>query len=311
MNSEIRTAIEAHYGLTLQKCVSAPRQFVAETYILTDTQGRHCFCKCVDKPLFIPDIIKSLPVVEAMFAQGMDWIGYPIRAAGTLHMFVGDTLVVLFNYIPAPQSYEYSEYVLGRRLGQIHSATSNVIADIPLEDFRFAYRSEFDRRFEVTLMAEPDAEPVVRSLQAVLRKHEAEICHYLAEYSRLSELCEAEACEMVITHGDAPGNVLVKSFEDIYLVDWDEVLLAPAERDTWIMDHFSRFIDGYRHSRPGYVVNTNMRSFYIYKYYFSSMMHYFSEILGAFESEYRLSHVRDLEGNLLTGWMLPKLKSSR
>ena len=107
MNSEIRTAIEAHYDLTLQKCVPAPRQFVAETYILTDTQGRHYFCKCVDKPLFIPDIIKSLPIVEAMFAQGVDWIGYPIRAAGTLHMFLGDTLVVLFNYIPAPQSYEY------------------------------------------------------------------------------------------------------------------------------------------------------------------------------------------------------------
>jgi hypothetical protein len=104
------------------------------------------------------------------------------------------------------------------------------------------------------------------------------------------------------------GSEVVAPFEDIYLIDWDEVLLAPAERDTWIMDHFSRFIDGYRYSRPGYVVNANMRSFYIYKHHFRSMMHYFSEILGAFESEYRLGHVRDLEEALLIGWMLPKLK---
>jgi hypothetical protein len=80
-----------------------------------------------------------------------------------------------------------------------------------------------------------------------------------------------------------PGNVPVNSFEDICLIDWDEVLLAPAKRDTWIMDHFSRFINGYRYTRPGYVVNANMRSFFIYKYYFGSMI-LLLEILCVFES---------------------------
>src|ERR1700751_5688302 len=103
MKSEIRAAIETHYGLTLRKCVPGPRQFVSTTYILTDVQDRNYFCKCVDKPLFIPDIIKSLPVVEAMYVQGLHQIACPLRAAGGLYLFVEGTLVVLFNYIAAQQ----------------------------------------------------------------------------------------------------------------------------------------------------------------------------------------------------------------
>ncbi len=37
-------------------------------------------------------------------------------------------------------------------------------------------------------------------------------------------------------------------------------------------------------------------------------MHYFAEILGDREEEYRCSLVRDMEENLLKGWMSPKLK---
>ena len=34
--------------------------------------------------------------------------------------------------------------------------------------------------------------------------------------------------EFVITHGDGPGNILKDASGEIYLVDWDDVLLAPA-----------------------------------------------------------------------------------
>ena len=114
-----------------------------------------------------------------------------------------------------------------------------------------------------------------------MRRQEAEISCYYAEYLRLSTLCKAEAGDFVITHGDAPGNVLVRSSEDIYLIDWDNVLLAPPERDMWIMDHFPEFLDGYQSARHHYAASANMRSFFIYKYYFSAMIYYFAEILGA------------------------------
>lgn len=58
MNNEIKQAIEKNYPLKIQTCISGPRQFVAETYILNDTKSNQYFCKLIDKPLFIPGIIK-------------------------------------------------------------------------------------------------------------------------------------------------------------------------------------------------------------------------------------------------------------
>jgi hypothetical protein len=41
------------------------------------------------------------------------------------------------------------------------------------------------------------------------------------------------------------------------------------------------------------------------------MIYYFAEILGPFDCDYRFSQVRELESNLLKGWMLPKLGEIR
>jgi hypothetical protein len=241
-----------------------------------------------------------------MYSKGVVKIGCPMRGRDGLYILVGNVLIVLFNYIPAPQSYDYSEHGLGRLLAQIHDVTARVTVATPAEDFTCALPPRFDERFEGTLNS-TSTDPVIETLQTVLRAHETEIRHYLAEFLRLGALCREQRWQGVITHGDAPGNVLVKSFEDIYLIDWDEILLAPPERDLWIMDHSQAFLDGYRSGRPDHVASASMRGYYIYKYFFRSMTFYFSEIFGDFEREYRLSHVRQLDDDLLAGWMLPKL----
>jgi hypothetical protein len=43
MNNEIKQAIEKHYHLEIQTCISGPRQFVAETYVLGDTKGNQYY----------------------------------------------------------------------------------------------------------------------------------------------------------------------------------------------------------------------------------------------------------------------------
>ena len=306
MKPELRAAIENNYAISICKCISGPRQFVAETYILEDSKGCKYFCKLIDKPLFIREIIKSLPVVAQMHANGIDRITYPIRAHEKLHIFVGDTLVVLFNYIPALQSYDYNAYSLGLLTAQIHAITPHITADIPRENFQFPGRSLFDAHFENSLCAQ-NIDPVIQALQKVLFAHEKDIHRHYSKFLQLGILCRSQPCELVITHGDAPGNVLVKSQEDIYIIDWDETMLAPAERDLWMVDHLPDFISGYESIQLSYAINKDMRSFYILKYYFRSMMHYFSEILGRGDQEYRLIHVNNLEENLLTGWMMPKL----
>lgn len=47
-------------------------------------------------------------------------------------------------------------------------------------------------------------------------------------------LCRKDTSHFYITHGDAGGNFFV-SGDKAFLLDWDDVLLAPPERDAWVM----------------------------------------------------------------------------
>ena len=135
------------------------------------------------------------------------------------------------------------------------------------------------------------------------------MCCYKERFLYLARLCKQEPYKLVITHGDIATNVLVKSPNDIYIIDWDELRIAPAERDLWMIDEHPEFIQGYKSVRPGFIINRNMRGFCILQYYFERMMHYFSEILNdSINSNARLELVQKLARGRMAGWILPKVE---
>lgn len=67
-----------------------------------------------------------------------------------------------------------------------------------------------------------------------LEQHRLKL-EYRAERLRyFSELCKEDTSGFYLTHGDAGGNFFVCR-DKCFLVDWDDVLLAPPERDAWVM----------------------------------------------------------------------------
>ena len=68
-----------------------------------------------------------------------------------------------------------------------------------------------------------------------LLEHNRRKLEYRAEKLRyFADLCRKDTRHFYLTHGDAGGNFLV-SRDKCFLVDWDGVLLAPPERDAWVM----------------------------------------------------------------------------
>lgn len=303
-----QAAIERHYNLKIKQATPGPRQFVAETYILDCEDGEQYFCKIVDKPLFMPDIIAGLPAVEEMKNLGVDRISYPIRGRPGLHFFLDDRLIFLMNYIPAPQSYDYSLFAFGKLTAQIHAVSGKMQIPVPTECFAFPDRELFDERLERGLKAVVD-DPVLSEFQKVLKRNEGNIRQLIEEFNRLAKICGKKIRPLVLTHGDAPGNVLMKSFDDIYIIDWDELMLAPPERDIWMVDHHPEFMEGYRSVLPDFAPDMDMRSFCMLRYYFRTTMHYFSEILkDSLYADERLDYLKKYEEEITTGWMMPKLE---
>lgn len=278
---------------------------MAETWVIEDETGTRYFCKVTDKPLFIPGIVAALPAVADMYAQGMERICYPIPGRNGFHQFIGPVLIVLYNYIDAPQSEDYDMFAFGKLTAQIHILKLN--NKPPAETFEFSDRAIFDTQFEGTLSSyNPD--PIVQSLKKLLQTHEQVIRGHLARFLSLTKACRNEPCAFVPTHCDAPGNVLVKAPDDLYIIDWDELELAPPEQDLWIVDHEPGFFEGYKTIRPDFVMNQNMRSYFILKYYFRRLMYYCADILDEnAASEHRQGLLKALDQGQREGWMLPKL----
>ncbi|MFQ9992376.1 hypothetical protein [Ruthenibacterium lactatiformans] len=68
----------------------------------------------------------------------------------------------------------------------------------------------------------------------LLEKNRAKLEYRSHRLQHFAALCRKDTSHFYITHGDAGGNFFV-SGDKAFLLDWDDVLLAPPERDAWVM----------------------------------------------------------------------------
>ena len=83
--------------------------------------------------------------------------------------------------------------------------------------------------------------------------------------------CKSDLSHRYITHGDAGGNV-IKNGERFYIVDWDEPVIAPPERDAWFCLHWDwavkAFNDAMRKNNIDYVLRPERLGYYCYNSFF-------------------------------------------
>jgi spectinomycin phosphotransferase len=73
-------------------------------------------------------------------------------------------------------------------------------------------------------------------VRQLLTSHPDLVTSALTEHDRLVEAAGPQADRMVLTHGEPhPGNLL-RTEDGLRLIDWDTALLAPPERDLWLVD---------------------------------------------------------------------------
>lgn len=311
MNQDLINAIANFYGIEIVKIIPGPTQFVATTYIIDDIKGTRFFCKIIDKPLMIPGIIDTLPAVEEMAKQGIEKICFPIRSTKGLYFFYQQTLVVLFNYIDASRGLEYHVDELGKQIALVHAITPKMTILPPKEAFIFSHFESYIALFEQALVtSSPD--PVIRELKKTLQVYEQEIRQYIDEFQKVCTQCANTIEDWVITHGDLATNILLKTPTDIAIIDWDEMRLAPRERDLWMKDHEPAFLAGYRSIIPDFQINPLHRRFFILQYYFERMHFYFVEVNDIQKNiDERYSLLERLSQNRMAGRNLIKLQEGQ
>ena len=124
---------------------------------------------------------------------------------------------------------------LGAALRAVHDvpADSRLSAVTPREDFNVA-------QYDVLASWGADAESPDEAFTLTWNRNHATIAAMHEQLRRLAEPMRDRPRRDVVCHGDLhPGNVLIDG-ERVHIIDWDDVLLAPPERDFIFAPHESR-----------------------------------------------------------------------
>jgi len=104
--------------------------------------------------------------------------------------------------------------------------------------------------------------PYAELVRRLLARNASRIERLLEFHDRLAAQVRQTERRWVITHGEPHDGNIVRSPEGLYLVDWDTVKIAPAERDLWMAAGGSEKLTGYYTTLTGHQVDPACIKFY-------------------------------------------------
>lgn len=133
-------------------------------------------------------------------------------------------------------------------LSLLHAATDTVVGIVPYDDVQIERRGDLvkvlqclDSRWDTGPYGEPARSLLHPKAEAIRRALES------CDKAAASVLASPDA--WVVTHGEAhPGNFM-RTDDALFLIDWETVLLAPPERDLWLVSSEVSDLEAYRSTR--------------------------------------------------------------
>ncbi|MBY0281077.1 MAG: aminoglycoside phosphotransferase family protein [Alphaproteobacteria bacterium] len=125
-------------------------------------------------------------------------------------------------------------HTLGKAMRQIHeiNVPIEIQEKIRQESYSPKWR-EIVRSLYSLIEAEPSGDRVAINLLAFMQKHMVTIQRLVDRAEQLAQLAQnQELSQFVLCHSDLHGgNILIDKNDRLYIVDWDDPIMAPKERD--------------------------------------------------------------------------------
>lgn len=181
----------------------------------------------------------SVKLLALLQASGIQEIIPPIKTIdGKLTQLINDFTLIVYPFVDGHNGFGYpltddQWIVLGKALKQIHEL--DVPVTIKDQIRKETYSSKW-REAVRSLYAHIDGnlpnDETTLKLQAFMKEHKAIIHRLVDRAESLSQMIKEQSPEFVLCHSDIHGgNVLIHGSDAIYIVDWDEPIMAPKERD--------------------------------------------------------------------------------
>jgi spectinomycin phosphotransferase len=234
----LQACLRDRYGLYPVTLEYLPlgKDYQAGVYRAVGEQGTAYLLKVTTRPLYEPSFL----VPRYLRDQGITSVVAPVPTKShTLWTKLADWTVVVYPFLDGDTSLTGMMPAQWNEVGAIFRRIHQV--ELPPEGFASLRRETFDpsayarwvRTLETQhLPACDDESEAERALRASWVAHQSTIHTAMSSLEKLAGALQSRTFPYVICHADLhPANLLRDLAGRVFVLDWDEVMLAPQERD--------------------------------------------------------------------------------
>lgn len=236
-DEKVVTCLQDEYGLTITQITFLPLGADINTavYRAVTRDEIAYFVKLRSGPFAEISVL----VPDWLYAQGIRVIIPPVATTvGELWASLDDFRLIVYPFVRGRDGYETpiteSQWrQFGTALRQIHAAAvpDALYPHIPQENYSAQWRDTV-RQFLDSLTLNTYTDPIAAQAAEFLHGRRKQIGALVQRTEEMAQALRPQELPLVLCHSDLhAGNLLLVDGDGLYLVDWDNPVLAPKERD--------------------------------------------------------------------------------
>lgn len=171
---------------------------------------------------------------------GIQQIISPIKTKhGKPTCHINDFTLIVYPFITGQDGFNRDltndQWItLGKTLRQIHEFQLPLLIknQIKQENYCPKWRDTVQSIYSKIDAEQITVDEIAAKLLAFMKKHKETIQHLVNHAEQLAQKIKKQSTEFVLCHSDIHGgNVLLANDGALYIVDWDQPIMAPKERD--------------------------------------------------------------------------------
>ena len=260
----LRACLQDQYGLSSVKVEFLPvgHDYDAGVYRVVSEQGTSYLLKVTSRPLYESRYL----VPRYLNEQGITSVVAPIATrGGALWIVLADWTVTLYPFINGDTSLTGMTEAQWKEVGTIFKRIHGVM--LPPVGFEALRKETFDpseyirwvRAFETQGAYSQGQSVSGGAVRSLWGGHQSTIHTMVTSLEKLGRILQSRPLPYVICHADLHARNLIRErVGHVFVIDWDEVMLAPKERDFIFVrqTQADAFFQGYGHEEIDWMALT-------------------------------------------------------
>ena len=261
---QLRACLQHQYDLVLVTLEFLPlgHDYDAGVYRALSERGTAYLLKVTSRPLYEARCL----VPRYLHDQGIASVVAPILTrSGALWTFLAEWTVIVYPWISGDSRLTGMTDEQWKQVGTIFKHIHRVMLlpggfeSLRKETFDPREYIQWVRAFEAQQVHASGGDVAQRALRSCWVAYQSTIHTVLASLEKLAGVLRSRTLPSVICHGDLHARNLIRDRAGrVFVIDWDEVILAPKERDFLFVrpPHAAAFWEGYGQAEIDWVALT-------------------------------------------------------